>query len=95
MFSNSYLTDMKDGRCDVTVGDDSRMSELSRYKVLTFCHILLGIRSSYSSSFLGFSLSFLVYLSLSSSLFSCLFLLIFVKLFFFLSKSLPYLAPSF
>jgi hypothetical protein len=30
LFSNSYLTDLKDGRCDITVGDDSRMSELSR-----------------------------------------------------------------
>jgi hypothetical protein len=35
MFSNSYLTDLKDGRCDITAGDESRMSELSRQVDLT------------------------------------------------------------
>ena len=43
MFSNSYLTDLKDGRCDITGNDDSRMSELSRRNTLCLPHL----KSSY------------------------------------------------
>ena len=38
LFSSSYLTDLKDGRCDVT-SDDSRMSELSRRNTLCLPHL--------------------------------------------------------
>ena len=38
MFSNSYLTDLTEGRCDVNA-DDSRMSELSRRNTLCLPHL--------------------------------------------------------
>ena len=40
MFSNSYLTDLKDGRCNA---DPSRLSELARRNTMVLPHL----KSSY------------------------------------------------
>ena len=39
MFSSSYLTDLKEGLCDLTDNADSRMSELARRNTLCLPHL--------------------------------------------------------